>query len=162
MIPSPFSHYLVRSFWGHNATGHVGETNVSINSFIRTLVSGAVARYIIPPAVALEGTRGALEALGHPTRQRILALLLGEPEGLPYGEIAARLGFKEPSSIDQHLKILCGGVLIGNYVSRINGRIRSIYKITDWGKLWMERCEFTDPEQLKLLLAGTRTVAPKT
>jgi DNA-binding transcriptional ArsR family regulator len=99
--------------------------------------------------------------MGHPTRQRILALLLGEPEGLPYGEIATRLGFKEPSSIDQHLKILVGAMLVVNLVGRIDGRIRSIYKISDWGKLWMERCEFTDPEQLKLLLAGARTVAPK-
>ncbi len=52
-------------------------------------------------------------------------------------------------------------MLVVNLVGRIDGRIRSIYKISDWGKLWMERCEFTDPEQLKLLLAGARTVAPK-
>jgi DNA-binding transcriptional ArsR family regulator len=126
---------------------------------MHTLVAGNVARFYIAPAAALEATRGALEGMGHPTRQRILALLMGEPKGLPYGEIARRLGFEEPSSIDQHLKVLTGAILVANLVGRVNGRIRSIYSITDWGKEWMERCEFTDPEQLKLLLAGTRTVA---
>ncbi len=123
------------------------------------LVVEAMPRSHVPPAAALETTREVLEALNHPTRQRILALLLGQPAGLPYGEIASRLGFAEPSSIDQHLKGLCAAVLVANYVGRIDGRIRSIYTISDWGKEWMDRCGFSDPEQRRLILGPIRTPA---
>jgi DNA-binding transcriptional ArsR family regulator len=124
-----------------------------------TLVMGFMTQFYVPPGSNIRATRAALEAMNHPTRQRILAVLLGEPEGLPYGEIASRLGFEEPSSIDQHIKLLVRAILVANYLSRVDGRIRSIYKISAWGVQWMERCEFTDPAQLKLLLGPARSIA---
>src|SRR5882672_2723322 len=110
----------------------------------------------IAPIAEIEATRGALEALAHPTRQRILALLFQEHGGLAYNDIAERLGFKEASSIDQHLKKLVGTVLVGNVLKRVDGRIRSFFFITDWGEEWMDRCHFTSPETVRTLVAGTK------
>lgn len=115
-----------------------------------------MTKFQVPPAAALVATRSALTALSHPTRQSILALLFQEHGGLAYNDIADRLGFKEASSIDQHLKQLAIAFLIVNILKRVDGRIRSFYIITDWGKDWMDKCEFTDPEKMRMLVAGTR------
>jgi len=111
-------------------------------------------KFQVPAAAELSATRGALDALAHPTRQRILALLLEENKGLPYNEVAERLGFREAASIDQHLKRLVGEVLIGNVLKRIDGKIRSVYFISDWGKDWMGRLRFDHPQMVRMLLEG--------
>ncbi len=106
----------------------------------------------VQASVEVAAVQAALRALANPTRQRILVLLLPEPEGLSYGEIARRLGFAEPSSIDQHLKSLAFATLIGNRVGRVDGRIRSLYRISAWGREWMDRCGLASPESKRILL----------
>lgn len=108
----------------------------------------------VPPSVEVAAVQAALRALANPTRQRILVLLLLEPEGLAYGEIARRLGFGEPSSIDQHLKSLASATLVGNRVERVDGRIRSVYRISAWGREWMDRCGLATPASKRTLLQG--------
>ncbi|HKZ58906.1 MAG TPA: hypothetical protein VJ547_03525 [Candidatus Thermoplasmatota archaeon] len=108
----------------------------------------------VPAAVELEAVQAALRALANRTRQQILVLLLPEPRGLPYGEIARRLGFAEPSAIDQHLKSLASATLVGNRLERVDGRIRSVYRISAWGREWMDRCGLAAPANMRLLLQG--------
>jgi DNA-binding transcriptional ArsR family regulator len=106
----------------------------------------------IPPGAELEATRHALAALGHPTRQQILALLFQEKSGLSYNEIAERLRLKEANYIDRHLKLLVGASLADNILKRVDGRIRSFYLISPWGEEWMVRLKFSDPKVVRMLL----------
>lgn len=107
-----------------------------------------------PPSAELQAARHALQALAHPTRQRILALLLRESDGLSYKEVARALGFKEASSIDRHLKLLVGAGLADNLLGRVDGRIRSLFVITATGKEWLERCGLNSPEVTRVLIEG--------
>ena len=113
-----------------------------------------MTKLTVSPSAELATTRDALEALANPTRQRILALLFEEGRGLPYNEIAVRLGFKEAAFIDQHLKRLAAELLVGNTLKRIDGRVRSVYYITDWGKEWMGRLKLDEPGMVRLLIHG--------
>jgi DNA-binding transcriptional ArsR family regulator len=120
-----------------------------------------VPKFHVPPGEELAAIRGALKATAHPTRQRILALLYDKNQSIPYGEIASRLGFKQAASIDQHLKRLAREVLIGNAFKRIDGRIRSVFFITDWGRDWMGRIELDRPQIVRMLVAGTGPQGPR-
>jgi hypothetical protein len=99
-------------------------------------------------------TLAAIQASTHPLRLRVLALLGGEAEGLPYGEIASRLGVRDPSSIAHHLGVLVGSALVGNELERRDGTIRSVYYLGEWGRDWMHRTGLGKPAARRRLLEG--------
>jgi hypothetical protein len=111
-------------------------------------------KFRVPPGAELDAIRGAIGATAHPTRQRILALLFEDGGSIPYVEVAERLGFEQAASIDQHLKRLMVELLIGNAFKRVDGRIRSVFFITDWGKEWMRRLQLDRPHIVRVLVAG--------
>lgn len=71
------------------------------------------------PAPAYED---ALDALGDPTRRRVLELLRGGP--LPVGEVAAQLPVSRPA-VSKHLKVLGEAGL----VTHVRVGTRSLYRI---------------------------------
>lgn len=105
-----------------------------------------------PPDGGLELTVEAIKASAHPLRLRVLALLGGEPDGLPYGEIASRLGVRDPSSIAHHMAVLVGSALVGNELERREGTMRSVYYLGQWGREWMRRTGLGKPAARKRLL----------
>jgi len=110
-----------------------------------------------PPGAALRASRAVLRALDNDLRLRILALLYQEREGLPYSEIATRLGLEDNSGLARHLDLLVGAVVVANEVSRMAGKIRSVYFITEWGIESLEGVGLGDPEVLdELVHVGVR------
>ena len=107
-----------------------------------------------PPRALLLATQRALRAMDHPVRQRILALLFERRRALAYNEIAAQLGISDSSAIAHHLRALTGAALVGNHLLRVDGKIRSVYSISDSGVSWMKRVGLSEPEGLKILIGA--------
>jgi DNA-binding transcriptional ArsR family regulator len=76
----------------------------------------------------MTNAQAILTALGDPTRQAILDLLLDGP--LPVGELAARLPVSRPA-VSQHLKVLKE---VGVVVDRQEGT-RRVYRVDPQGLL---------------------------
>jgi hypothetical protein len=76
----------------------------------------------------------------------------GSRDGLPYSEIAVRLGLADNSGLARHPDILGGAVVVANEVLRVEGKIRSVYFITDWGVESLEGVGMAEPGILKELL----------
>ncbi len=106
----------------------------------------------IPPKAELKAAQRIITAIDHPLRQRILVLLYRERRKLAYNEIAELLGSKDNSLIARHLKVLVGAALVGNYLERAEGRMRSMYFISESGAAWLRKVGFTSPERARILL----------
>jgi len=106
----------------------------------------------VPHKAAVLAAQQAIEALDHPIRQRILALLYRDRAEMAYGDIAKALKIEDNSAIAHHLKVLVGAALVGNQLKRTEGRIRSLYFISDAGALWLEKTGLDAPEQVRVLL----------
>lgn len=106
----------------------------------------------VPPKAAVLAAQRAIEALDHPLRQRILALLYDGRGELAYGDIAEGLAIRDNSAIAHHLKVLVGAALVGNQLRRVDGRIKSLYFISDAGAAWLEKTGLAAPERVRVLL----------
>jgi len=95
---------------------------------------------------------GAIEASSHTTRRRVLALLAEEPDGLAYGEIAAKLGIRDQSAIAHHVRVLVGSALVGNILQRREAKIRSFYFLSEWGRDWLEMTGMGRQESRDIIL----------
>lgn len=108
----------------------------------------------VPPKAAVLAAQQAIGALDHPVRQRILALLYRDRGEHAYSQIAQGLGLSDTSAIAHHLKVLVGAALVGNHLRRVDGRISSLYFISDAGIDWFERAKLGDPERVQVLLSA--------
>ena len=106
----------------------------------------------IPPKAQLMATQAIIRALDHPLRQRILVLLHREGRTMAYNEIAEVLGASDNSLIARHLKVLVGAALVGNHLERREGRLRSLYFLSDSGRGWLRKVELASPDQGRALL----------
>jgi len=106
----------------------------------------------VSPKAAVKAAQHAIRALDHPVRQRILVLLYRERRKLAYGDIAKSLGIADTSAIAHHLKVLVGAALAGNQLERVDGRIHSLYFISDAGVAWLGKAGLDVPERVNVLL----------
>jgi DNA-binding IclR family transcriptional regulator len=106
----------------------------------------------IPPKAEVRATQFVIRAIDHPLRQRILALLYREKRKLAYNEIAELLGAKDNSLIARHLKVLVGAALVGNHLERGEGRLRSLYFLSESGAAWLRKVDLASPARAKILL----------
>ena len=105
-----------------------------------------------PARAEVLAIQDTIAALDHPIRQRVLALLYREASPRAYNEIAQRLGIDDSSAIAHHLKVLVGAALVGNELTRVNGRIKSLYFITKSGGAWLDKAGLAEPERIRVLL----------
>jgi len=108
----------------------------------------------VPPKAAVLAAQQAIGALDHPVRQRILALLYRDRGELAYSQVAEALGLEDTSAIAHHLKVLVGAALVGNHLRRVDGRIKSLYFISDSGVDWFDRVDLGSPERVRVLLSA--------
>jgi predicted ArsR family transcriptional regulator len=106
----------------------------------------------VPPKAAVKAAQQAIRALDHPVRQRILVLLYRERQKLAYRDIAKGLFISDTSAIAHHLKVLVGAALVGNQLERMDGRIHSLYFISDSGIAWLAKAGLDAPERMKVIL----------
>lgn len=106
----------------------------------------------IPPKAQLKATQHIIRALDHPLRQQILVLLHREKRTMAYSEISQGLRTEDNSLIARHLKVLVGAALVGNRLERGEGRLRSLYFLSDSGAAWLRKVDLDAPEQAGALL----------
>ena len=71
---------------------------------------------------------------------------------MAYNEIAEALGIEDNSGIAHHIRVLVGAALVGNQLERVDGRIRSVYFLSQAGKGWLKKAGLSEPERLRLLI----------